>query len=74
MHISTQTLRRRTQQYGIVNEGDYTDDSILTDDVLDAEIQEIRLQQPDSGQGLVMGALRAKGYKVNIAFNFKFFS
>ena len=38
LHISTKTLCRRITEYGVEHEGDYTDDNILTDDVLDAEI------------------------------------
>lgn len=61
--VSTRTLNRRRQEFGMPL-GQEHNFSPLTDDKLDIIVREVLSITPQSGVGLVQGALRSRGLRI----------
>jgi hypothetical protein len=60
--ICSRTLLRRRRDNAIPDDAAYT---VVSNDQLDSLLRRIRMQQPYSGQQILMGALRSYGCRVS---------
>ena len=62
MGVSTKTIQRRRSELNIPDDLTYSN---ISDLELDNLLRTIRLQQPSSGQQMLMGALRSLGFRIH---------
>jgi hypothetical protein len=62
MGISTKTIQRRRNELNIPDDLEYSE---ISNEGLDNLIRSIRLQQPHSGQQILMGTLRSLGIRIH---------
>ena len=59
--VSERTVRRRAAEFGIESSGSFSN---IDEAALDATISNLLVQYPNSGYGMMLGHLRARGLKV----------
>ena len=62
MGVSTKTIQRQRNELNIPDDLAYSN---ISNEELDNLLKSIRLQQPSSGQQMLMGTLRSLGFRIH---------